>query len=344
MIEIDGSYGEGGGQIVRTALALSTITQKPFRVINIRKGRKQPGLKAQHVTAVKALQQICGAKTSEVELGATELTYTPGKIKGGKFSFDIGTAGSITLLLQAILPPLLFAPKKVTITITGGTAGKWQAPVEYFQHVLLPNIQRFCKSIDCRILKRGYFPKGGGQVVVEVTPLKSLKEVTPINLVERGELVQIKGVSHAAQILAMRKVSERQAQAAEMLLKKYDVPLDIQTEYQETLCAGSGILVWARFAADDEPSTVLGADGLGERGVLAEDVGKQAAKQLIKEIDSGAAADKHLGDQLLPFMALLPGSTIVASEISQHSKTNMWVIEKFLPVKFSVDGNKISVT
>lgn len=355
MIEIDGSEGEGGGQIARTALALSTLTGKPFRVFDIRKNRPEPGLKAQHLTAITALKQICDAETNEVHVGSTELVFTPGKIKGGAFSFDIGTAGSISLLLQAILPPLLFAPKKVTLTLTGGTCGLWQAPVEYFQHVLLPHISTFCADVRCTILKRGYYPRGGGKAVVEIKPslslngfdsfdlfLHTLKEkIKPLHLTEQGELVQIKGISHASLQLAERKVAERQAEAACMELSRYNVPVDIQSEYQETLSVGTGITLWARFNKEDEFHTVLGTDALGERGKSAEDVGREAAAQLAQDIDSGAAIDKHLADQLLPFLALVGGG-IRTSEVSTHAHTNMSVIEKFLPVKFAVRGATIS--
>lgn len=355
MIEIDGSYGEGGGQIIRTALALSTLTKKPFHVLNIRKNRRGPGLKAQHLTAINALKEICGAKTNDVALGSTELCYLPGAIKAGKFSFDIGTAGSITLLLQAVLLPVMFAPRKVTLTVIGGTCGKWQAPVEYFQNVLLPFLQRFC-PVGCVIKKRGYFPVGGGEVEVVVKPqfsvakldsfdlfFEELKKIKPFTLAEQGELVQVKGISHASTELAKARVAERQAQAARMAFTKYNAPVDIQPVYSNTPSAGSGITLWMRFHdKEDELQTVIGADELGERGIKAEQVGGNAARRLAQEIDSGAAVDVHAADQLLPFVALV-GGELRTSHISEHARTNMWVIEKFLDVRFVVEGNRIIV-
>ncbi len=357
MIEIDGNQGEGGGQIVRTALALSTLTGQPFRVANIRKNRPQSGLKAQHLTAVEALKSICGATTNPLSLGSTNLEYSPGKMKGGAYSFDIGTAGSITLLLQALLPPLLFAPKKVTLTLTGGTAGKWQAPVEYFQHVLLPQVQRFCTSITCTMNRRGYYPRGGGQVTLEVKPLLSLnhfdsfdlflaelrKKVRSFELYEPGELVQIKGTSHASRQLMQRRVAERQADAARLALQKYHVPVEIQSEYHDASSIGSGIALWAQFTRHDEPYVFLGADALGEERKNAADVGSEAAGALMSEIDSGALVDVHLADQLLPFMALAAPSKIKTSSVSEHARTNMDIIEKFLPVTFEIVGNVICV-
>ncbi|MDP3733601.1 MAG: RNA 3'-terminal phosphate cyclase, partial [Nanoarchaeota archaeon] len=156
MIELDGSYGEGGGALIRTALALSTITGTEFKVSNIRSGRKDPGLKAQHLQAINALKQICNAQTNEIELGSTALHFKPGIIKGGNYTIDIGTAGSISLLLQALIVPCMVAPSKVTLKITGGTCGKWQASVDYLQHVLLPYLRRFVEKIELKILKQGY--------------------------------------------------------------------------------------------------------------------------------------------------------------------------------------------
>ena len=155
MIQLDGSYGEGGGSLIRTALALSTLTKKPFKINNIRAGRPKPGLKAQHLTAIKALKEICNAKTKDFELGTTDFWYHPGKIKSGVYNINIGTAGSITLLLQALILPSMFAPNKITLKVTGGTCGKWQASVDYLQNVLLPHLKRFVSKIELKIMKRG---------------------------------------------------------------------------------------------------------------------------------------------------------------------------------------------
>jgi RNA 3'-phosphate cyclase len=351
MIEIDGSYGEGGGQIVRTALALSTLTQKPFEITNIRSGRAQPGLKAQHVAAINALKDICGAKTNPVKIGSTKLRYLPGPIIGGKFLIDIGTAGSITLLLQAVLLPLLFAQRKATLTIIGGTSGKWQAPIDYFQYVVMPHFQRFA-DIKCTLQKRGYYPKGQGVVVIEVKPRlhrqdadfwDKLKSVPSFELNASGTLVAIKGVSHTSAAFAYRHVAERQSHAAQIVLKNYSDAVTIRTESQRTASDGSGITVWARFHdKNDELYAVLGANALGEKSKRAEAVGTIAAERLTKEIESGAVVDMHAADQLLPFCALV-GGTIRTSSVSEHAKTNMWTVEKFLPVRFLIDGKCISV-
>jgi len=358
MIELDGSYGEGGGAIVRVALALSTLTGKEFKVSKIRLGRKVSGLKAQHLMAIKALKEICGAETSSVELGSNELWFKPGKIKKGVFEIDIGTAGSITLLLQALLLPCMFGPGKVTLKIKGGTSGKWQASVDYLQNILLPHLRKFVEKISVKILRRGYYPKGGGEVLVEISPRvklsgftefwKELNEnVVKIELVEQGRLEQVKGVVNCARVLEKGEVGERMKLSAEGELKKLGCPISIRVEYAESLSAGGEIILWGVFSKKDEVDfnnpVILGGDALAEKGKLAEKVGEEAALELISEIESGGCIDKHLGDQILVFMSLLPGSKVKVSEITNHCKTNMDVIEKFLKVEFKVEMKEISV-
>ena len=163
MLTLDGTHLEGGGSLVRVALALSALTGKPFKITNIRANRSEPGLKAQHLHAIKALTQLCQAETNYIDIGTRELTFTPGKIKSGIYTIDIGTAGSITLLLQALILPALFAPRKVTFIVRGGTCGKWQASADYLQNILLPYLQRFVEKIELKIIKSGSFTQGGGE-------------------------------------------------------------------------------------------------------------------------------------------------------------------------------------
>ncbi|PIN87900.1 RNA 3'-phosphate cyclase [Candidatus Woesearchaeota archaeon CG10_big_fil_rev_8_21_14_0_10_32_24] len=361
MIELDGAYLEGGGALVRVALALSTITEQPFKVTNIRAGRPNPGLKAQHLTSIKALQALCNAKTSDVKLGITEFWYHPGKIKKGKFDIDIGTAGSITLLLQALILPSLFAPGKVTFTIKGGTCGKWQASVDYLQNILLPYLRRFVDSIEIKILKRGYYPKGGGEIVLEIKPRFHFKEfdnfnlffeelqfkTPPIQLIEQGKLEQIRGVINASLELQDKDVAERIKHMMESMLRTYEVPINIRNEYTHARSIGGEAIVWALFSTEgkmdyDNP-IILGGDALIEQGKSSEQIGKEAVNELKKHIDSETAVDEHLADQLIQFMGLRIGSKIKVEKITNHTKTNMYVAEKFLPVGFKVQGKIISV-
>ena len=355
MIKIDGSFLEGGGQIARTALALSTITQKPFEIYDIRKGRKDPGLKSQHLYCVKSLQELCDANAEGAELGSLSLKYYPGKIVAKTLNIDIGTAGSITLLLQALLLPSMFASKPITITITGGTDTKWSMPFDYFSNVLLPQLQRLAKT-EARLLKRGYYPKGGGKAEIKINPKFKLNDfsgfgdfhnhlkqnVQPYNLAEQFNLIQIKGVSHASMDLQNARVAERQSHSAQAILgKKFSVPIRITSEYQETSSTGSGITIWAIFPKNkddiDENNPIrMGSDALGEQGKKAEIVGKEAADSLIKEIESKAPVDRHLADQILPFMAIVGNSKIKVSEITSHCRTNVYAIQQFMGEIFKV--------
>ena len=358
MIELDGNYLEGGGSLVRVALALSTLTGKEFKVSNIRAGRKQPGLKAQHLSAIKALKEICNAETNEIQLGSTELSFKPGKVKSGKYEIDIGTAGSITLLLQALILPSMFAPGKITLNVKGGTCGKWQASVDYLQNILLPHLRKFVEKIELKILRRGYYPKGNGLISLEISPKHKNQEfnafyeelsssVPRIHLISQGNLEQIKGIVNCANVLSNKQVGERIQKSAEMKLSQLNVPVTIRVDYSESLSLGGEALIWGIFSEEgkinfDNP-IILGSDVLIEKGKSSEQIGKEAAEKLVKEMDSGAAVDHNLADQLIAFMSLLPGSKIKVSDISDHAKTNFYVCEQFLPVGFKIEDNVISV-
>jgi len=359
MIELDGNYGEGGGALIRTALALSALTGQGFMVNNIRAGRDKPGLKAQHLAAIKVLQEICQAKISEVKIGSMEMWFEPEEVKRGIYNIEIGTAGSISLLLQALILPCLFAKGKVTLNIKGGTCGKWQASVYYLQNLLLPHLQRFVEKIELKVIKKGYYPKGGGEVKLEITP-RMKKETdfgafneelqvkcAKINLLVQDELEQIRGIVNLSAELQEKEVGERIKKAAEGSLKEFAVAKNIRIEYSKTDSVGGELVLWALFSEKgkinfDNP-VVLGGDALIEKGKSSESIGKEAAEKLKREIASGAAVDHYIEDQLIQFMGLLPGSEIEVSELSEHTKTNIYVVEKFLPVSFKIKGKKISV-
>ncbi|MBI2522767.1 RNA 3'-terminal phosphate cyclase [Candidatus Woesearchaeota archaeon] len=356
MIQLDGSYLEGGGSITRVALTLSTLTQQPFEITDIRKNRPQPGLKNQHLFCIKALEKLCNAKSEGAALGSTELKYWPGKIEGKAIDIDIETAGSIPLFLQSILMPSMFADKTVKFNIFGGTDVAWSPTYDYFSNVFLPQIRKYA-NVECKLIKRGYYPKGNGKVQLTIKPIykipdfnsfnefrTNLKENAPrISLIGQGSLIQIKGISHASLDLQNAQVAERQAKAAEMALNKHKCPVKIDINYNETLSTGSGITLWAIFSKDqdeiDSNNPIrLGADSLGERGKKAEVVGGEAAKWLSAEIESKAPVDFHLADQLLQFLAIADGK-IKTSKITNHTKTNIYTIEKFLGKIFEIDEN-----
>jgi len=358
MLTIDGSQGEGGGQVLRTALALSVLTGTAFRMENIRAGRENPGLRPQHLAAIKATAQLCQGTADGAEPGAQTLLFYPRAIKGGTMDIDIGTAGSVTLLLQSLLLPALFADKPSRITITGGTDVNFAMPVDYFAEVLLPHVRPWAEKVEFKVLRRGYAPAGQGKVELFVKPklhrssfatwnefaAAVREQLQPIELTEQGSLVFIRGVSHASKDLESSRVAERQAHGAQDALAKADVR--IRSEYSETASTGSGITLWAVYSmnADDINSIRpirLGADALGQKGFPAETVGKTAVRRLLEAMNSNAPADEHLADNLVPFLALA-GGIVTAERITEHTKTNVTVAHLFLGESVRIENNALT--
>ncbi len=348
MIHLNGSYLEGGGQIVRTALGLSTLFGKAVFIDNIRKGRSDPGLKAQHLTAVKALEQLCNARAEGVSLGSTELRFVPGKLKGRTLSLDIGTAGSLTLLMQSLLLPLVFSGQKFRLKLKGGTDVAWSPSWDYFGEIIVPHFQKYA-AIACRREQRGYYPQGGGVVDIKIDSHTSLedKNIPALDLTSQGHLIQVKGVAHASASLGESQVADRLARSAKVTLgQKLLCPIQIRSEYVNTASDGCGITLWAIFSRDKNEINVknpirLGADVLGEKGKRAEIVGSECAQKLLHEVRSGAPVDGHLADTLIPLLGMV-GGCFNASEITSHAKTNMFVVEQMVGCRFGIAGTRIS--
>lgn len=332
MILVDGSYGEGGGQIIRTAISLSALTGKSVKINNIRAKRTPPGLKAQHLTGVKAVAELCNAKLSGAEVGSTEITFEPGKINGGTYDWNIGTAGSITLVIQALMPAMLFSKKDFSVSITGGTNVTTSPPIEYFQHIFCDFMHKMGAKLKLDIMQYGFYPKGGGRIKLRVCPA----ELKPIEILERGELKQTDiQDSIASKDLENAKVAERQVIGFKKEFGKSNYK-KIVTAYVETLSTGSCI-----HAHNSYENCKIGSEALGERGKKAEIVGEECAQKLKKEIEFDSTLDEHMLDQIIPYMAIL-GGTFKFGKLSSHAETNIWVAEKFLPVKFEIKGNVIS--
>jgi len=327
LIEIDGSHGEGGGAVLRNAVALSAALGKPARIFNIRQGRPEPGLKMQHLTGVRALAEICKAEVKGLEKGSSEVSFSPGKIRGGSYKFDVGTAGSLTLVLQSLMPALAFAGEEVEVELIGGTNVAWSPPIDYLENVFLPvaGLMGFRGRLWPE--SRGWYPKGGGRVKAFFGPAEG--GLKPLGLAERGKLVAVGGVSAASNLPA--HVAERQAASAEKALLDAGIRCQIRREATMAACPGSAVVLWARFSS----GAVLGGSSLGERGKPAEKVGEEAALELVKAVESGAAVDAHLCDQLLAFCALAEGeSEFTAQAWSSHSATNAWLIRQFIKKGF----------
>ena len=348
MLKIDGNYLEGGGQIVRTALALSVLTQKACTVASIRSNRSEPGLKNQHLHGIRALRDLCNAVVEGAQLGSSQVTFYPRPLlKGQVMVIDIETAGSIPLLLQSLLLPCIFSGKRFQFTLKGGTDVSWSPQYDYFAQVVFPHFLRYGAG-TVGLQKRGYYPKGQGEVVLDIKKkwiyadiVSGAVSTKPLSLLEQGTLVKIAGVSHASADLAAARVAERQAQAALVHLQKWKVPVEIVSSYAQTASIGSGITLWAIFTgqsqdADSIDPIRIGADVLGAQGKKAEYVGEECAQQLNAALSSGAPVDKHLADQLIPLLGIV-GGEIAVQEITNHMLTNIYVAEQFLDVKFEID-------
>ncbi len=334
MIEVDGSFGEGGGQILRTTLALAAVMGKEVRIYNIRAGRSEPGLRPQHLTAVRAIAEICSASLKGSEVGSTEFVFRPGTRKTGRFGFNVGTAGSITLVLQTLMPVFPLLPGRVELEISGGTDVKWSPPVDYVRLVTLPILARMGYQGSLDVVRRGHYPKGGGKARFEAVPSTILNPITEL---ERGEVTKVIGVSHSVGL--PRHVAERQAAAAARMILGKGLPsaqitLDI-SESESGLGPGSGIVLCALTSRGG----VLGADSLGERGKPAEEVGSTAGKMLVEELDSNGFLDSHMGDMIIPYIALAEGiSEIFITHVTEHTLTNVKVAEQVAGVHFDSVG------
>lgn len=326
LIEIDGSYGEGGGQILRTACALAAVMGKPCRIFNIRKNRPKPGLKPQHLLGLRALAQLSSGKLVGDKINSEEIWYYPGDITKvpSQINVRIETAGSITLVLQTLLLPALFGKKPVTISFDGGATDTFFSPtIDYFQYVFLEILGRMFETQkpEVDILKRGYYPVGGAKIEVKIFPA-NLKNLV---LTERGVPVEILIISGVSDSLRSRNVAERQANTAEQILTKLKVPLKKEIQYYSTSCPGSNICLIGRFK-----NTSVGMDNLGKRGKSAEEVGKEAAENFLKEWESGACLDRFAADQIIPYTALATReSKYTISQVTNHCKTNLWVVHNF---------------
>ncbi len=320
-MKLDGSFGEGGGQILRTAVALSAVTGTPVEIENIRKGRPKPGLSAQHVKAVEGLARICEGQVTGCQLKSTRLCFTPGKIRGGNFEIDIGTAGSISLFLQCLMPALMHAPGTVRIKITGGTDVQWSPSIDYMRFVTLEALRKMGYECDIRLITRGYYPRGGGCVEAIINP-SSLNHID----FDENKCSHVDGISHSSGLPA--HVAQRQASSAAKRLCELGYESRILTEVNEHPSTGSGITLWCG---------AVGGIALGRPGLRAEKVGEIAADAIIDELRSGAGVDEFLADQLIPYMALAGGGSFTTRKITLHTKTNIWLTEQFLPVKFKIE-------
>ncbi len=334
-LEIDGNYGEGGGQILRTALSLSCILQKPVKIINIRKGRKVPGLQPQHLTSVNACKKISSAEVQGDSLQSLSLSFSPQRIEGGDFSFDVAekkrSAGSSSLILQTLFLPLSRCQDNSRIKVWGGTHVPWSPPFDYLKEIFAPMVEKIGCKIELKIKRWGWYPKGGGEVMGAIQPTRRF---VALDLPERGRLLRLSGLSVVSNL--PQSIAERQRDQAIRILKDKGFQPEIKIYLAPSIGQGTFFFLKAEFE-----NSLAGFGALGERGKRAEKVAEEACKDFLKFAQTQAAIDPHLADQLIPYLALADDkSTFTVSKITQHLLTNIWVVKQFLPTRFLVQGEE----
>jgi RNA 3'-terminal phosphate cyclase (ATP) len=329
MIEIDGAIGEGGGQILRTALTLSMITGEAFRIVNIRANRPKPGLMRQHLVAVQAAAEVCSADIGETSVGSQTLEFVPGKIRGGEYKFAIGTAGSCTLVLQTLLPALLYADAPSTVRINGGTHNPMAPPLQFLQRAYGRVLAGMGAAVDLQLHRFGFYPAGGGEVTATVQPCLQLQAV---ELMTRGERVSAYAESFIAGVPL--NVAKRELECVGTGMGWNDAQLLVRGLPGEQ-GPGNALLVTLEHQHVTEVFCAF-----GEKALRAEAVARHAIQQVRGYVASGAAVGEYLADQIMLPLALAGGGRFTTNRVSKHAATNATVIGKFLPVQISFEENE----
>lgn len=323
MILLDGATGEGGGQILRTSLALSILTQQPLEIRRIRANRSRPGLRNQHLTAVKAAAAICGAEVMGAELDSQHLIFRPGQLQAGERLFDIGTAGSTSLVLQTVLPPLMLASQPSQLTILGGTHNPAAPTWEFLDRSFLPLMRTIGFNIHARLRRHGFYPRGGGQLEVEIEPPSELR---PLELTE---------VATSPALRALVIVANLPRHIAERELAVLDHQLALTTkEVVQPACAGAGNALMVEIA---QPGLREVMSAIGEKGKPAERVAGELLDEVTTYLAAGAPVGEHLADQLLLPLCLARGGSYLTPTVSSHTRTNINIIRRFTEAAIDVE-------
>ena len=328
MLHIDGSFREGGGQILRTALSLSLATGIPFRIENIRAGRKNSGLLRQHLTAVLAAAEIGSAQVEGADLGSLALTFTPNAVRAGEYRFAVGTAGSATLVFQTILPALMRADAPSRVSIEGGTHNFAAPPFDFLERTFIPLVRRMGANISLKLERYGFYPAGGGRILAEIEPCRDLK---PLELGPRGEIRSKRATAIVANLPG--RIAVREIQKIASMMEMTSEGRIVSTKDSP----GPGNLVFIEIESE-HVTEVFSA--FGRLGVAAESVAAEAVRDARAYLMSSAVVGEYLTDQLMLPLALAGGGSFTAVRLSQHARTNQDVISKFLPVRFEVEETK----
>lgn len=339
MISIDGAQKSGSGTIVRFAVALAALLNDELHLTNIRAKREKPGLRPQHLQSVEALREICRGTLAGGKVGSGGIRFKPGgRVKGGSYQWDIGTAGSTTLLVMTLLPVAIFAVKPMHLRIYGGLFQDFAPSAYHMQHVLFPLLEKMGITAQLSIVRPGYIPRGGGIIEVDIEPVTG--KMKPIRLAERGDIVSIDGIALASH-LKDRRVGERMAEKCNEVLRArgYHARIEIVND-TTALQRGAALAVFVTTTT----GCIIGADRAGEPRRTSEDIGRYVARQLIEDLDSGATVDRYLADQLVLYAALADGvSEYRTPRLTEHVDTNLWLVESILGAKTEVNQNLVRI-
>jgi RNA 3'-terminal phosphate cyclase (ATP) len=324
-IEIDGSFGEGGGQILRTSLALSLVTGRPFIINNIRAGRKKPGLLRQHLTAVNASMEISNAEVTGNFIDSRELYFAPRKVKPGRYRFDVGTAGSCTLVFQTVLPALAIADGESELVLEGGTHNPYAPPFDFLEKTFIPILNRMGPEVSARLERPGFYPAGGGKIAISIKPMEKLSQ---LDLLERGKIKRMSARAVVAKL--PRSIAERELKVIKESLALEQVSLNIE-EIANSRGPGNVLIVEIESEQITEVFT-----GFGVRGVRAEKVAEQTAKEVVEYLSSDVPVGKYLADQLLIPMALAGVGKFKTLPQTEHTITNIRTLKLFLDIDIKV--------
>ena len=332
LIQLDGSLGEGGGQILRTALSLSMVTGQAFRIEKIRAGREKPGLLRQHLTAVNAAAQVCGATVEGAAISSRELTFSPGPVKAGQYTFTVGSAGSTTLVLQTVLPALMIEKEPSSLTLEGGTHNPHAPPLDFLEKAFVPLVNRMGPAVHLNLERAGFYPAGGGRFFAEIKPAAKL---STLHVSERGAIRR--QLAKAVVAALPGDIAKRELAQIEKKLGWSGDQLQIRQLPQEW---GPGNILTLEIESENVTEVFT---SFGMKGVSAEAVAEQAFREARRYLACDAPVGPHLADQLLLPLAIAGGGSFVTYELTEHTRTNIQVIQRFLPARFEVIERKQEV-